>query len=177
MIVDDALGWTDAAGSTAPLASQFADEGGRLKISLAQSQAVPDPYGIRGPRSDGDEQSGWPGLAFSAMSAWLVAEKEDSLGEGLTAGTWPGGGAAARATQDGGSLYGAVVFTANGSVMRRQDLQASCLASVDRQNGQGLVAMYAVRDIYAHSELILTYGKDYCANIPDFDEYVGPVSK
>jgi ABC-type multidrug transport system ATPase subunit len=133
-VIADALGWTDAAGSTAPLASQFADEGGRLKISLAQSQAVPDPYGIRGPRSDGDEQSGWPGLAFSAMSAWLVAEKEDSLGEGLTAGTWPGGGAAARATRDGGSLYGAVVFTANGSVMRRQDLRASFFASVDRQN-------------------------------------------
>ena len=41
------------------------------------------------PRNDGDQNTGWPGLAFSAMSAWLIAEKEDALGEGETVGLWP----------------------------------------------------------------------------------------
>lgn len=38
--------------------------------------------------------------------------------------------------------------------------------------GLGVVPVFAWRDVFAHDECVPPYGKAFCANIPDFHEYV-----
>jgi len=104
----------------------------RLVLSIDNMQTFPDPYDIaKSPLgTTGPRNNGWPTKGYEQMSSFLISEKELQVHSGKTSTLFPNGDGNIR---DGSSIYGAFIFTLNGSTVEGQALTEAFIPARLRQ--------------------------------------------